>query len=193
MRIEARTNAEAIEFVKLQVIECDEVEVRSDRTFVAANGTPVDVYSGGCRGKAPTVEYEFTYRAAGASEDRYGPGVSDLIDAGQWLLLLFWYERVVSAGIDAFAGPTLPEVSAGEDFLVQVESGRGCAVEATKQLAAAPDPSDALWTDQGRRMLGAHPETFQDEFIRLKGGQFEQVAAMVQDRYQQAADQGLLG
>ncbi|MDN3351285.1 hypothetical protein [Actinomadura sp. DC4] len=98
---------------------------------------------------------------------RFGPGVSTLIDAGQWLQIAAVYaRRALREGLFFAQDPT------GEERFLSIVDGwelaRDATIEAAKFLPADGDeiPATAVWTQMGTSAREESPERFARERIR---------------------------
>ncbi|MFI6903613.1 hypothetical protein ACIBKY_20275 [Nonomuraea sp. NPDC050394] len=111
-----------------------------------------------------TVEVEVSYegeRAARRHELRFGPGISRLIDAGQWVVVAGVYaRRALAEDLEFAAGP------AGDDAYESVVAGWELAADAVAEalrfvpIGADRPPDDAFWTRTGRTVHRENPERF---------------------------------
>jgi hypothetical protein len=131
------------------------------------------------------VRYE-TEAEARQADLRFGSGVSDLIDAGQWLQVAAVYaRRALREGLFFAQDPTGAERFQG--IVEGWELARDATIEAAKFLPDDADevPATALWTQMGAAARQESPERFTrdrlesdiafcqqslDDFRRLHGG-----------------------
>ncbi|MBB5080540.1 hypothetical protein [Nonomuraea endophytica] len=112
-----------------------------------------------------TIEVEVSYegeRAARRHEMRFGPGISRLVDAGQWVVVAGVYaHRALAEDLEFAADPT-----AGDDAYESVVAGWELAADAVAEalrfVPAGADrvPADAFWTHTGRAVHRENPERF---------------------------------
>jgi hypothetical protein len=106
------------------------------------------------------VRYE-TEAEARRADLRFGPGVSELIDAGQWLQVAAVYaRRALREGLFFAQDPTGAERFQG--IVEGWELARDATVEASKFLPDDADevPVTALWTAMGTAAHQESPERF---------------------------------
>ncbi|GAA2700374.1 hypothetical protein [Nonomuraea recticatena] len=98
---------------------------------------------------------EYTARCDGL---HFGPGISTLVDAGQWVLTAAAYARMAVED-DLLSSP---------DALLGWEIARDAAVEAAKFLPDDADemPLTAFWTPLGTATHRQEPERFTRERLR---------------------------
>ncbi|MFI6294093.1 hypothetical protein ACIBEJ_21065 [Nonomuraea sp. NPDC050790] len=110
------------------------------------------------------AEVEVSYegeRAARLHELRFGPGISRLIDPGQWVFVAGVYARRALAEDLRFAADPV-----GDDAYESVVAGWELAIDAVAEalrfVPAGADrvPADAFWTPAGRAVHRENPERF---------------------------------
>src|SRR5262245_7101412 len=98
--IQARSTAEALEYMMLAVPECgDELAIEFVESY-RDGGEWVDAYVAGCAARGVRREFTFTLdpRPSGTDARLFGSGPepSRLIDAGEWYLI---FGRYMEAGL----------------------------------------------------------------------------------------------
>ncbi|HZE33215.1 MAG TPA: hypothetical protein VE198_17470 [Actinoallomurus sp.] len=117
-------------------------------------------YEGGGRQIELLVRYE-TEDEARRADLRFGSGVSELIDAGQWLQVAAVYaRRALREGLFYAQNPTGAECFQG--IVEGWELARDATVEAAKFLPSGVDevPATAIWTPMGATARQESPERF---------------------------------
>ncbi|MDR8408555.1 hypothetical protein MTP10_07380 [Nonomuraea sp. 3-1Str] len=114
---------------------------------------------------AGEIEVEIPY--AGEAEarrtgERFGFGLSELIDAGQWYLIALEYaRRAVHDDLGVAAG----EDDRADDARLNWEYARDATMEVVKFLppGAGEVPAGAFWTSEGRQAWQEDPARFTGE------------------------------
>ncbi|MFD0822312.1 hypothetical protein ACFQ0D_29235, partial [Micromonospora zhanjiangensis] len=152
---EARTIAEAYAFLEL-TLPAGESWLDHDRytTLHSEDEHYVLRFDGPYEGRRISREVRIphvTHRAAEEAGQRFGPGRSTLVDAGQWYALEAAYAGMAQAGLDqADGGIDEQTYRAVVDAWAAAAAAAG---EVAKFLPAEGDevPSGAFWTEHGRR------------------------------------------
>ncbi|GGO18062.1 hypothetical protein GCM10010116_36430 [Microbispora rosea subsp. aerata] len=148
---QARTLAEARLYLALTVDEDgrEEPPVEGPRAWTVRSGD---------------VEVLVPYASEAEARDegeRFGVGLSELLDPGQWRLAAAGYARRALADDLEYA-----EEPGDECLFLRVVSGWETAADALKEtlkfIPPAEDevPAEAFWTEEGRAARAAEPESF---------------------------------
>jgi hypothetical protein len=118
----------------------------------------------GTSGDGESIEIEIPYASETEAREegsRFGFGVSELLDPGQWQLVSAGYaRRVVEQDLGFAEDPTDPDRY--EDVVKGWEYARDTVAEALKFIPTGVDevPSAAFWTEMGRAVREREPERF---------------------------------
>ncbi|WP_405140155.1 hypothetical protein OG589_25130 [Sphaerisporangium sp. NBC_01403] len=167
--LRARTLVEAFLYIDLTVAAGDEeppedFSARRWTTLTEGPETWTLRFDGPDTGRRHLIEILVPYQTESeARRDRlrFGPGVSELIDAGQWLSIsLVYAQRALSADLSYAAAPGDEEGFA--DAVLNWEFARDAAAEAAKFLppGGGEVPPEAFWTESGAARRAEDPERF---------------------------------
>ncbi len=156
----ARTRDEALFYLQLQRCpECGEQRTRWNSTMVEVDGALARRYTGACETCGQPREYVFGLpdrvapRPPGATMHYGGDEPSQLIDAGQWLLLS-----------EPAAEQTRADLAAGDRTAAarHAELAIACVTEVTKFIPPGESavPASGFWTGTGRAAQDADPARF---------------------------------
>jgi hypothetical protein len=174
----ARTRDEAHLYMDLNPCECGEVDVTWQSSLTDQNGVPARRYSGGCPGCGQQREFLFGLPqrplVPGPEEIVLfgGPECSQLLDAGEWLLV---------ADLCARAGSVRPDDPEGHRAEARESMAIAAAAvqEVLKFVPAGADevPDTGFWTERGRAVRHQEPGRFRRRPL-----------AIVRDTYRDALD-----
>ncbi|MEV7969726.1 hypothetical protein AB0O34_27665 [Sphaerisporangium sp. NPDC088356] len=168
--LRARTLVEAYLYIDLTVAAGDDGDLPADfsamRWATLSEGQEAWTlrFDGPDTGRRHLIEILVPYQTESeARRDRlrFGPGVSELIDAGQWLSISLAYaQRALNADLSYAEAPGDEE--SYTDVVLNWEFARDAAAEAAKFLPVGADevPPEAFWTEPGAAVRAADPERF---------------------------------
>ena len=155
----ARTNEEAHLYMELRPCDCGEPDFDAASSVAQVGGSWVSRYAGRCTacGRERVFEFrqpdELTVPTDGAWAP--GPQPSELLDAGEWLLVADAYG---STDTDPAGLSTIAREQARTDLA----AAAAALDEVLKFLPAGADevPEPAFWSAQGRAVRDAEPGRF---------------------------------
>jgi hypothetical protein len=193
--IHARGRAEAYEYMRLALGDCTfyGFDVEPVRRYSSPGSPVVTVYVARCPSTAESREFEFTADLApDDAPDRlvygFGPEPSKLIDAGQWVQVLFYYHTMVELQVKDLENGW-PDPAGAEYLLDMIWRARAAAEEILKFIPEGADspPDSAFWTEVGRKSRA----DFGDRSWRAKMQEYidtyVQLEAILRERYSQGA------
>lgn len=166
-RPEARTLAEAFVYLELTLPPGDEpLDLRRRTTLHTEDDRYVLAFDGPYQDEPVTAEVAVPVAAQRAAEaddaaPGFGPGLSTLIDAGQWAGVELYHRDAVTTALDRLADEPLGRDEYW-DLMEALGQAHRCVTEVLKFLPDDADavPADAFWTEDGRRLAELNPELF---------------------------------
>ncbi|GIG57044.1 hypothetical protein Lfu02_14160 [Longispora fulva] len=155
----ARSSEEAHIYMDLHPCACGEVRFARDSALLAGDAGTLRRYTGACSGCGRNRDFMFRWptgpqpRIEGGRIWIGGDQPSELVDAGQWLLIA-----------DSAAERSAPRGEPGDraravELLDYAQAAVGEAAKFVPQGADAV-PGSACWTEMGRRLFDARPDRF---------------------------------
>ncbi|MBO2458177.1 hypothetical protein [Actinomadura violacea] len=190
MIVAVRTIGEAREYVRVQLADCADLEIVLGTGYLDPQNRDVTVYLSRCRPDSEQRIWEFL--VADSATDGYGPGTSEAIDGGQWLMLYSGQEQQLAAWADQMFSPALRPVAEGEDYLRLLGHAEGSLTELRKLLVERRGAAGSVWTEQGRAVLAQQPAAFDPAWIDARIGELRTVTERLVARYRDAERRGLI-
>jgi hypothetical protein len=163
---EARTIAEAYAYLEL-TLPAGESWLDHDRyTTLHSEGEHYVLrFDGPYEGRRISEEVRIphaAHRAAEQAGQKFGPGRSALLDAGQWYALEAAYAGMAQTGVDRSAAGAEVDEQTYRAVVEAWEAAAAAAGEVARFLPPDADdvPSEAFWTEHGRRVRALRRDAF---------------------------------